>query len=42
MEYSKKKNISLIAEGIESEEQMRHVIELDFDFAQGYFFDLPN
>jgi len=42
VEYSKKKNISLIAEGIESEEQMRHVIELDFDFAQGYLFDLPN
>ena len=42
VEYCKKNNISLVAEGIESEEQMRRVIEIGFNYAQGYFFDLPN
>lgn len=40
-DFCKNAGIKLIAEGIESEEELRELIELGVDFGQGYFLALP-
>lgn len=42
VEYSKTNNISLIAEGVESSEEFRAVIDLGVQYAQGYYIQKPH
>lgn len=42
VEVSKISNISLIAEGIETEEEMETLIDLGVQFGQGYFIQYPD
>lgn len=41
IQYCHSKNIKVIAEGIESEEELREVLRLGADFGQGYYFSRP-
>lgn len=40
--YAKERNIKVIAEGIETEQEMRKVIELGADYLQGYYLARPD
>ncbi len=40
-DFCKGAGIKLIAEGIESEEELREIIKLGIDYGQGYFLGLP-
>jgi EAL domain-containing protein (putative c-di-GMP-specific phosphodiesterase class I)/GGDEF domain-containing protein len=41
VDFGKSAGILLIAEGIETEEELRTLIKLNVDFGQGYFLDIP-
>ena len=38
---AKSAGLKTVAEGIETENQLRHAVALDIDFGQGYFFNKP-
>lgn len=40
--YAKERNIKVIAEGIETEQELNKVIELGVDYLQGYYLARPN
>ena len=40
--YAKERNIKVIAEGIETEQEMKKVIELGADYLQGYYLARPD
>jgi len=41
VDFCKNAGILLIAEGIETEEELKKLIKLNVDFGQGYFLDIP-
>lgn len=41
IQYCHSKNIKVIAEGIENEEELREILRLGADFGQGYYFSRP-
>jgi diguanylate cyclase (GGDEF)-like protein len=41
VDFGKSAGILLIAEGIETEEELKTLIKLNVDFGQGYFLDIP-
>ena len=39
--YAKNRNIKVIAEGIETKEQLQKLINLGVDYGQGFYFSKP-
>lgn len=39
--YAKQRNIKIVAEGVETREEMEKLIELGVDYLQGYYFSRP-
>ena len=42
LSFCQSKDIKVLAEGVETPEELRCVVQLGFDFAQGYYFARPN
>ncbi len=42
LSYSKNRNIKIIAEGVETKEEMDKLIEFEVDYIQGYYLGKPN
>ncbi|MDO4711339.1 MAG: EAL domain-containing protein [Peptostreptococcaceae bacterium] len=42
LRYTRSKNIKVIGEGVETEEEMKKLIEMGIDYIQGYYIAKPN